>query len=75
MGNNIIEESVRSNRRRLKECENIQRSVHSNLFGEEHKPSHAAFTTEPISPRIKENEENGDIDSKKTSGWLSWFGF
>jgi hypothetical protein len=74
LGNNIIEESVRSNRRRLKECENIQRNDHSDLFGE-NKPSHAAFTTEPTTTKINENDENRDKDSKKTSGWLSWFGF
>jgi len=74
LGNNIIEESVRSNRRRVKECLNVQGSNHSNLFGQ-YKPSHAALPTEPTSPNSDENDGHKDNDSETSSGWLSWFGF
>ena len=74
MGNNIIEESVRSNRRRLKECQIVHGPIPPNSF-DDYTPPQIAITSEPTTPERGENTANNNKDSKKKSSWLSWFGF
>ena len=69
LGNNIIEESIRSNRRRSKDCQRNQ-IIGSNLL-----PTFDQFTTQASNVITEKQKEVEDDDLNQNSSWLSWFGF
>ena len=71
LGNNIIEESIRSNRRRSKDCQRNQ-VIGSNIMH-----TFDQFTTQAsnVDTEKQKEEEDDNDDSNHNSSWLSWFGF
>ena len=75
LGNNIIEESIRSNRRRSKDCQNNEENDHYDV-GNQRISTSNAFTTESIYETDRKGQGRSmDTNSKQSSSWWSWFGF
>ena len=70
LGNSVIEESVRANRRRSKDCQNYEANEKYPL-----EKQHVS-TTESIKETDRsEGGQSSDNSSKQSSSWWSWFGF
>ena len=75
LGNNIIEESIRSNRRRSKDCQNNKDNHNYNL-NNQHISTSTALTTESIDEADRNGEGHSvDTNPNQSSSWWSWFGF
>ena len=69
LGNNIIEESIRSNRRRSKDCQR------NHIIGSNLLHTFDQFTTQASNVNTEKQKEVEDDDANQNSSWLSWFGF
>ena len=81
MGNNLIEESIRSNRKRSKDCPHYvpqKRRSKQPTCSNQNCQSVTSFdmlATEHTNLNRNENEEQNSSNSNESSSWLSWFGF
>ena len=81
LGNNLIEESLRSNRKRSKDCPHyVPQKRHSNQptcsnQNCQNVTSFDMLATEHTTLNRNENEEQNSTNSNESSSWLSWFGF
>ena len=80
MGNNLIEESLRSNKRRSKDCpaktpqkRQLKEPLCSNQSCQNNNSN--TFVTDLTNVNRKENGPEQNSNSEESSSWLSWFGF
>ena len=81
MGNNLIEESLRSNKRRSKDCpaqtpqkRQLKEPICSNQNCQ-NKSNSNTFVTDLTNVNRKEGGPEQNSNSEESSSWLSWFGF